>query len=484
MPSSDNSVSGLARRIGGRLIGDPHVVLSDLTHDSRQAGPGVLFVAVKGFHSDGHDFVGAAVEAGSPAIVTERVIEISVPQIVVPDTRKALGAIAAAVFGDPSREVPVIGITGTNGKTTVTYMLEAIARAGGDISGVIGTVATRIGGESVPSSRTTPEAPDLQRLLRRMVTAGAKAVFVEVSSHALTLGRVDGVSFEISGFTNLSQDHLDFHSDLEEYFEAKASLFESSRSRRSVVNVDDQAGRRLVDRSAIPVTTVGFSYPAQLVGEVIDLGIDHCEVRVSGAEQGWFRVSLGGRFNADNGLLAAGVARQLGYGWDVIEAGLADVSVPGRFEVVGKGPYGTVLVDYAHSPDGIASAIGSARALSPKHLIVVFGAGGDRDKSKRPLMGLAASEADRLIVTSDNPRSEDPGAIIRDVMSGIPSDKSVVTIQDRREAIATAVDEAREDDIVLILGKGHETGQEIDGVIHPFDDRQVVVEELARRMNG
>ncbi len=459
------------------MIGDGSVRLLDVTHDSRRAGPGTLFVAVPGYVTDGHRFVEAAVAAGAPAVVVERDVEVDVPRMVVDDTRRALAPLAATVHGRPSERISVVGVTGTNGKTTVTHLVEAIAAGTGRVAGLIGTIHTRVGSTTIPSARTTPEATDLQRMLADMVAAGAEVVAMEVSSHALALGRVDATRFAVSAFTNLGRDHLDFHGDRERYFAAKARLFRPELSDRAVLWVDDEHGRRLAADLSIDALTVGVDTPADLQGRVVSTTMagSELEVTLRGGTPIRAKVPLPGIFNVANGLIALGCAVSLG--WDLEESATAlgaAGAVPGRFEVIDAPGVGGVIVDYAHTPEGITAAIAAARSLTAGRVLVVFGAGGDRDREKRPLMGAAAAEADVAIVTSDNPRSEDPWAIIAEVVAGFPPGVQPRTEVDRTRAIGQALDLAGPSDLVLVLGKGHERGQEIGGRLLPFDDRLVV----------
>ncbi len=494
MPQGER-LSVLADEVGGRVVGVDDPTITDVTHDSRQAGPGSLFVAVRGFTADGHDFVGSAVERGATAVAVEQPVDAAVAQLVVTDTRAALGPLAAAVHGRPSSRVPVVGVTGTNGKTSVTYLLEAVMQSAGRHPGLIGTVQTRIGDERIPTLRTTPEASDFQRLLAAMVDRGADVVVCEVSSHALKLGRVDATRFDVVAFTNLSQDHLDFHTDMEDYYQAKAMLFDASRARRGVIWIDDSAGRRLAAEAAIPVVTVGTSEDADLVVEVGDMDLRGSGFRLRPRDgehhdemarlDGLFRVPLPGEFNVANAGIAAGCAALLGIDGEEIRSGLAaPIVIPGRFELVsGEDPI-HVIVDYAHTPAGIEGVIAAGRALGAKQIIAVVGAGGDRDRSKRPAMGGAAAAADVVVVTSDNPRNEDPDAIIDEVMRGLAAHPRVERQVDRAAAIGWAVDLAEDGDLVLILGKGHERGQEIAGRIVPFDDRMTARGALSRRRGG
>ncbi len=481
MASRGERLDHLATIVAGRVVGDGSVRITDVTHDSREAGPGALFVAIRGYRTDGHRFVGEAIAAGAPAVVVEDDVETQAPRIVVADSRRALATLAAEVHGHPSERVALVGVTGTNGKTTVTHLVEAIAERLGRKAGIIGTIQTRVGGRVIPSVRTTPEASDLQRMLAEMVRAGAEVVAMEVSSHALALGRVDETTFAVAAFTNLGRDHLDFHGDLEAYFAAKLELFRSGRARRAVVWTDDPHGVRVAQETSLPLLTVG-SGPADLRGRVVATSLEGSVVEATyRGETLEVRIPLPGVFNVANGLIALGCAVSLGWPFDESAAALAHVPpVPGRFDVVEVPGVGGVIVDYAHTPDGIEAAIAAARHLTDGRVIVVFGAGGDRDREKRPLMGEAAATADVVVVTSDNPRSEDPEMIIDEVMAGIPASVDVLREVDRVRAIELALGTAAPDDLILILGKGHERGQEIGGRTIPFDDR-LVVRRLAER---
>lgn len=470
----------LATAVGGSVIGDATVAVTDVTHDSRAAGPGILFAAIRGFTVDGHDFVAQAVSAGSPAVcVEDGGRSAGVPAIVVSDTRAALGPLAATVHGDPSADLRLVGVTGTNGKTTVTHLIEAMAGAAGLRTAVIGTVGARIGDRSVPVARTTPEASDFQRLLATMVEGAVDVAAVEVSSHALALGRVAATRFRVGAFTNLSPDHLDFHADMEAYFATKAALFEQAE--QAVVWVDDPAGARLAGSLRIPVITAGLTAGCDVTARIIDAGFAGSTLEMSGpGGGGTAMLPLAGGFNVANALVAAGCARALDIEWVDIAAGIASVHpVPGRFQLVDVGKEFTVVVDYAHTPDGVDAAVRAARSIlgGAGRVIVVVGAGGDRDRHKRPLMGRAASAADVAILTSDNPRSEEPQAILDQVLAGADGQGRVIAQVDRREAIRTALHEARPGDAVLILGKGHEQGQDFGTAVVPFDDRAVALEE-------
>lgn len=476
------SLTTIAAAVGGRVVGDGTVAVDDVTHDSRAAGPGVLFAAVRGFSVDGHRFVAQAIAAGSPAVCVEDPESAAgAPAIVVADSRASLGPIASLVHGDPSRHLRLVGITGTNGKTTVTHLLESIAGAAGLSHGIAGTVGARIGGRAVPLARTTPEATDLQRLLADMVAEGVDVAAVEVSSHALALGRVAGAAFRVAAFTNLSRDHLDFHGDMASYFAAKASLF--SQAELAVVWIDDPAGRRLARSLDIPVLKVGMGDEADVTAREVVVGFGGSSFDLRGPGGGMpVLLPLAGRFNVANALVAAACATALGVGWDSIAAGMAAApSVPGRFELVDTGRSFTVVVDYAHTPDGVIAAVGAARDILGEsgRVIVVVGAGGDRDRQKRPMMGRAASDADLAVLTTDNPRSESPQAILDEVAAGATGPGRVVCEVDRRAAIHLALAEAHPGDVVLVLGKGHELGQDFGSAVLAFDDRVVAREEAA-----
>ncbi len=445
-------------------------VVDDVVFDSRSARPGALFCCLRGSTADGHEHAAAAVAAGSPAILADRPLAVTVPQLLVEDARAAMAPAAAEVHGDASRSVQVVGVTGTNGKTTVTHMLAAILDAADRPAGVIGTLS---------GVRTTPEAPDLQRQLAALRDEGRTTVAVEVSSHALVQHRVDATRFAVAVFTNLSRDHLDYHGTMEAYFKAKAVLFEPALAERAVVNLDDPHGRLLHDAAQIP--TVGFS---------VD-DVDHLALGLSEASFTWrgapVRLPVGGRFNVSNAVAAATAAAELGIDAGVIARGLSSVrTITGRFEVVDVGAPFTVVVDFAHTPDGLDHAITAAREVAAGGRVhVVFGCGGDRDRTKRPSMGeVTARLADRVVATSDNPRSEDPISIIDEALAGMARTDHVVVEPDRRAAIGMALDGAEPGDIVIVAGKGHEAHQEIAGEMLPFDDRQVVRDEWRRLQGG
>ena len=480
--------------------------VTDVTHDSRQAGPGVLFVAIRGGRSDGMTFAADAMKRGAVAVVTGpgrdpgSLTDPLTRVIAVEDERVALAELAREVHGRPDEKLRVVGITGTNGKTTTCRILEAILDASGVRPGVLGTVSYRFGGKEIEAGRTTPEASDLHRYLDRMVTDGCEACVMEVSSHAIDLKRVHGIGFAAAVFTNLTPEHLDYHGDMESYYRAKAALFLGSRPpAAAVVNIDDDYGRRL----ASEIGTMSPATRLTTFGEAPDAAIRLAAIESSGAGNRITLVEdagaglvlespLIGRPNAYNVTAAAATARAIGVDWESIGAGVALADrVPGRMERVGEQEF-AVLVDYAHKEEALRSLLETVRSITPGRVIIVFGCGGDRDRQKRPVMGVhAARLADIVFVTSDNPRSEKPEAIIAEIMTGVESVESVRGGQpmtgrihvdaDRRAAISAAIEEARAGDTVVIAGKGHETSQIIGDRVLPFDDRTVAREALARR---
>jgi len=453
--------------------------VTDLAYDARRVSPGALFVCVPGLKADGHDFAPQAVAGGAVALIVERPLELPVPQLVVADAREAMARAADAFFQHPTRELEIVGVTGTNGKTTTAFLLFSILAAASRRPGLLGTIENRIGGERRAATRTTAEAIDLQRTFREMLDAGDKSCAIEATSHGSALKRLLGVRFRALVFTNLSQDHLDFHETMGEYFDAKRRLFTEpdldGNRPPAVINVGDEHGRRLADElQTLGKPPVEFSVA------------DATELEISGAGSSFtyegleLTTRLRGRFNVENVLGAVAAARLLGTENDAIVKGVAHMAgVPGRFEAVDEGQPFTVLVDYAHKPGALESVLEEARALATGRLFCVFGCGGDRDRGKRPLMGKIASRlADVTIVTSDNPRSEDPQAIISEILAGVTG--AVEVEPDRASAIANALEEAREGDVVVIAGKGHEQGQEFADRTIPFDDREVARDALKR----
>jgi UDP-N-acetylmuramoyl-L-alanyl-D-glutamate--2,6-diaminopimelate ligase len=476
-------------------VGDPgsDPEIRAITHDSRRVVAGACFACIPGAVTDGHDHAPEAVARGAVALLVERPLPLPVPQARVPNVRAALGPVAATLFGHPSAAMRVLGVTGTNGKTTTTYLLEAIAREAGERVGVVGTVGARVAGETITGpldgGHTTPEASDLQALLARMRDAGTATVAMEVSSHALDQHRVDGVQFAAVCFTNLSREHLDYHGSLDAYYEAKATLFARTRTPVAAVNLDDARGADLVARATregIDVWTYAVDDASADVRAVDVTFAAHATqatiVDRRGGTEGRVELPLVGSFNLANALAAAATARAAGFGVDQVVAGLAaPVVVPGRLERVDAGQPFAVLVDYAHTPDALARVLDAARPLAGNggRVVCVFGCGGDRDPGKRPLMGAAvAAGADVAVLTSDNPRSEDPQAIADAVLPGLADAGAVRVELDRRTAIAAALADAGAADVVVIAGKGHETGQTANGRTVPFDDRVVAREAL------
>jgi UDP-N-acetylmuramoyl-L-alanyl-D-glutamate--2,6-diaminopimelate ligase len=464
------------------LLGEgPGVEIGGLAYDNREVRPGTLFFCVPGFTRDGHDFAPDAVERGAAALVVARPLELGVPEVRVDDVRTAMARAAARFYGDPTARLPVVGITGTNGKTTTAFLVHSLLQASGRQAGLLGTVTSFVAGEERPTVRTTPEAIDLQRTFREMLEGGDVACAMEISSHALELRRAEGIHVAVAVFTNLTQDHLDFHPSMEDYFLAKRRLFASQLTDVRVLNVDDPCGRRLAEE--FPGSTT-FAIDAAADYRATDLesgfaGTDCTFETPDGSYR--VRVPLPGRFNVLNALGAWTAARALGVEPDVLAKALAEARrVPGRFEPVSEGQPFAVLVDYAHTPDSLENVLRAARELAEGRVIVVFGAGGDRDRGKRPLMGeIAARLADLCLVTSDNPRSEDPDAIIAEILAGTGDAAHVEHDADRRASIERAVGLARAGDVVVIAGKGHEQGQEFaGGRKEPFDDVTVAREAL------
>jgi UDP-N-acetylmuramoyl-L-alanyl-D-glutamate--2,6-diaminopimelate ligase len=467
--------------------------VTGITYDSRAVSPGQVFVALRGQHADGASFARQAIERGAAAVVSEQAAPdgVHVPWAIVEDARLALAVLAAAFYRDPSREMRVIGITGTNGKTTTAYLVASIFEAAGIRCGILGTVGYRIGDEVREATRTTPEAPEVQALLREMVDKQCGACAMEVSSHALSLRRVDGIAFAAAIFTNLTRDHLDFHADMDDYFRAKRRLFEMlPRDAPSLVNLDDPRGASLVEAGGRPMT-YAINRPADVTPGPLSFSLGGLSLDVR-TPRGALHVTskLVGRPNVYNILAAVSAATALDVPLDAIARGLQSLEgVPGRFQVVSDArDEVTVVVDYAHTDDALRNLLETARPLAPGRLITVFGAGGDRDRTKRPLMGAVAGRlSDLIVITSDNPRGEDPNRIIEEVQRGITPDtrrgsaQALLTIVDRGAAIAKAIEVARPGDVVLVAGKGHEKYQVIGDRTLPFDDVAVAREALVRR---
>jgi UDP-N-acetylmuramoyl-L-alanyl-D-glutamate--2,6-diaminopimelate ligase len=487
-------VGGLLERLpGARLEGDPQVAVTGVTHDSRTVRPGDLYIARAGERTHGIDHVDAALRAGAVAVLTDphaaglALAAGARSVVVVDDVRAAMGAAAAWGFGDPAADLLLIGVTGTNGKTTTAYLLEAGLRAAGRRTGLIGTIETRVVDRTLASARTTPEAPDLHALFALMREAGVDAVVMEVSSHALALGRVDGITFDVAAFTNLSQDHLDFHGDMASYFAAKAQLFTPARSRRAVVCIDDEWGRRLAGETSTPVVSTGRDSDAdwQRTDEPPDGSEAGGRTRLvdPAGMPHELRCALAGEVNLSNAALALVTLVVAGVTDTDARRGIESLTViPGRMEWIDAGQPFAVVVDYAHTPDAVGRLLGDARRMiaPAARVIVVLGCGGDRDRAKRPQMGAAAAAgSDLAYFTSDNPRSEDPSAILAVMVGGVREPADVVVELDRRAAIQQALAAARPGDVVVVAGKGHEQGQEIAGQVIAFDDRAVVRELLA-----
>lgn len=476
----------LADRIPGATLsgqGDPNIVRVD--YDSRQVEEGSLFVAIQGLQADGRQFIGQAFEQGAAAVAgcEEAPEAADKPQLIVPDARRALALIAGELAGHPDRQMDLAAVTGTNGKTTTVFLLGEVFAKSLGTSGWLGTLGGRIGETTFDQERTTPEAPDIHRFLTNMRDEGCRAAAMEVSSHALALHRVFGLKFKVAAFTNLSQDHLDFHNDFDSYFSTKASLFRDYDVETAVINVDDPHGRKLLDIAVSPLLTYSLESPADVQATSLDLS--HTGIRMTAATprgEVTFTSPLLGRFNAYNLLCALSVADAMGLPYDDFAAAAAKFSgVRGRLERIDLGER-WAFIDYAHTPEALELALRELRRFSPGAVHVVFGCGGDRDREKRPLMGRAAEEyADKVYITTDNPRRERPASIMSDILSGLKEPQNAMTILDRRHAISTALHKLPQNGTLLIAGKGHETYQEVAGVKYPFDDREEVRRYLAER---
>ncbi len=476
-----------------------HIEITEIEHDSRKVKPGTLFFCITGFESDGHAFAAAAIQAGAVALMVEHpVTSVSeaVPQIVVKDTREALARLAGQFYGSPDAQISLIGITGTNGKTTSAFLTEHILRTAGKTTGLMGTIETKIAGMMEPSARTTPDALELIRLLARMRGAGVTHAVMEVSSHALDLRRVSGLHFAAVAFTNLSQDHLDYHHDMESYYAVKKRLFTEYEAGARIVNVDDAWGKRLsfeLQATGRAVSCVSEHPELQADAPFVSAADVHLDAQAtrfvlcSGTNTAQITLPLIGAYNLNNALVAAACALAVGIPFSAVAAALKTApQVPGRLEHVSIGQDFAVIVDYAHTDDALHTALSALRAITFGRLITVFGCGGDRDRSKRPLMGRAAGElSDKVFVTSDNPRTEDPTAILQDILPGLEgTGVAYKVVVDRNDAINRAIDAAQSGDCVFIAGKGHEDYQIFaDRTIH-FDDREVARGALLRRQAG
>ncbi len=485
MPSHGISLDDVASQTLDVIdVAGGHVTVSEITHDSRQVRPGTLFVALRGEQFDGHQFIDEARVLGASAILVEQEEPGAGPQIVVVDSRRAMAWAARAIFAEPDASLWIAGVTGTNGKTTVAHMVEAVFHAAQIPVGLVGTLGARIDGVPISTARTTPEATDLQRILATMRDQGVQAVMMEVSSHAIALHRSDAISFKTVAFTNLSRDHLDFHGDMETYFGVKARLFREEIADTAIVNIGDSWGLRLATRLEMPLVTVSAEGTADIQATKIVLSSEGTAFNVTTpVGETVIRLPLAGRFNVSNALVALGIALEAQVSLEVAGDGLSRLEpIAGRMEIIKHtGPF-TVVVDYAHTSDAIGVVLQAARQMTRGRVVSVLGAGGERDKEKRSLMGgAAARSSDVMIVTTDNPRSEDPALIATEVSRGaeIQGGASVTTILDRSDAIRAAIEIAEDGDIVLILGKGHEQGQDIGTEILPFDDKQEALAALA-----
>ena len=481
----------LARAVpGARLEGAGDVQVRGVEFDSRCAREGSLFVAVSGFEVDGHEFARAAVDSGAAALVLEREVDgipADIPRLMVPSSREAMALIADAFYGHPSGELALTGVTGTNGKTTTTFLIDAILRAAGRVTGQMGTIHYRVGNQVIENPRTTSEAPDLQFYLSEMLEAGASHAVMEVSSHALDLGRVLGCDFRAAVFTNLTQDHLDFHGDMERYFQAKLRLFTKMAPESSILNFDDPWGRKIAAAGGTGGAVIGYGMAGDADVRAGSLSISAegmCFDLISPGGNVPLESALTGRHNVSNILAAAAACLSLGLTLAEVADGVRGLkSVPGRFEKVDLGQPFLVVVDYAHTEDALARVLELAKPVTRGRVLTLMGCGGDRDRRKRPLMAIAALEAsDRVYMTSDNPRTEAPEAILKEVEAGadqvVGGRERSCTIVDRREAIQSILAEARPGDTVVIAGKGHETYQEIGRKRFPFDDREEAMKSL------
>ena len=467
---------------------DGAMEVSDVEFASNAVEPGALFFCVRGTRVDGHSFAPDALQRGAVAVVVDHELELDAPQVLVDDVRRALALCSCAFYGNASRALRLVGITGTNGKTTTAFLVEHLAQTAGETTGLMGTVECHVGSEVRPSLHTTPESRDLQALLADMENAGVGVAALEVSSHAVDLGRIAGTQFAVAAFTNLTQDHLDYHGTMEAYFQAKARLFTDGYTQRAVVCTDGEYGVRLAElarAAGVDVLTCGSAPEAELRLSNAVFAPHSTRIELAWKGEAYaFELPLVGAFNVENALVTFGIGLALGYGPQLcIQALESAPQVPGRLERVtgadGTVPPFGVLVDYAHTPDSVAKAISAVRAVTPGRVICVFGCGGDRDATKRPKMGAAACAADVPVVTSDNPRTEDPQAIIEQILPGMDQARERLhVIPDRREAIRFALRQAGPGDAVLIAGKGHEDYQIIGTVKHPFDDRRVAAEEI------
>ena len=459
--------------------GDGTIEINHIVCDSRKVTEGCAFVCIEGYASDGHDFAEMACKQGAAVIVVQKEISVSCPVVQVDDTRKALAVLCANFHDNPSRKFRLVGVTGTNGKTTTTFLVKHILDQMGYKTGLIGTNQNMIGDRVIETSRTTPDAFELQGLFSQMAEEGAQVVVMEVSSHALYLDRVYDCDFDVGAFTNITQDHLDFHKTMEDYLKAKMLLFRMCK--KGVVNIDDPHASAVLSSGTCPFLTFGIDHEADFKGEEIALHQEGVSFRVGKTQ---YHLAIPGKFSVYNALCAIGICRALDIPDDQIAKGLATAhGVRGRAQVVDMGADYTVLIDYAHSPDGMENILKTARGFAKGRVVILFGCGGDRDSKKRPIMGKIASElADFCIITSDNPRTEKPGAIIEQILTGVTGTNYIV-IENRREAIEYAIRNARKDDVIILAGKGHETYQTI-GTENIHFDEQEILEEIRDQQKG
>ena len=484
-PTKINSeISNLAKLVSAKSYGEATV--TGITHDSRSVRPGDLYVALLGARNHGIEFIDQAISNGAVAIATDEVgsqaaATRNLPYLELVNARQDMAKLSASIYGHPESKLKLVGVTGTNGKTTTTHMLRSMFLDSGEHVGVIGTLGTYLDQESIPAARTTPESTDLYALLAIMLERGITYVFMEVSSHALELDRVLGLQFDVAVFTNLTQDHLDFHGSMENYFEAKAKLFNPSYAKSAVICVDDEWGKKLLEKTTIPAISIGKSGDWEThLAKSTEIGFTKQEIKLSDGSQFTLEVNMLGSYNATNASCALAASELLGLPFAQGLASLRSIrAIPGRLESVKIASQGTVIVDYAHTPDAVATALKAISESCSGQLITVIGCGGDRDASKRPIMGQVASQLSNVvIVTDDNPRSEDASQIRSEVMAGVDSQSAqIFEVGNRREAIAMALRMAKSNDVIAILGKGHESGQEINGEVFPFDDRLVAAQE-------
>lgn len=471
-----------------RVIGNTQADITSLCMDSRKAAEGSLFFCIPGLTRDAHDFAPQAVEKGAAALVVEHELPIDCPQVVVQEAREAVSRIAAAFYGNPAEQLQLIGITGTKGKTTTSYLVKSILEAAGHKVGLIGTVGSMIGDTQIPATLTTPDPVDFQKLLRDMADAGCSHVVMEVSAHALALKKLKGVKFAVAGFTNLSQDHFDFFHDMPHYLGAKMELFSGEFTDKMVINADDEPVREAFEAAGLQPMLTGICYPSDFHAKDIEVGERGCSFKLRYHKQFQvdIKLKLAGIFNVYNAMMAAALCYSVGVSLEAVRQGLESVrSVPGRIELLDTDTPYRVILDYAHSPDSLENILKAVRGTAQKRMIALFGCGGDRDREKRPIMGeIGGKLADYCVLTSDNPRSEDPMAILSQIEAGIQRTQcEYIVIENRREAIRHALMHAEPGDVIVLAGKGHETYQEIAGVKHPFNEK-IVVKELLSEILG